>query len=105
MALNKEIWLSTIVENFYPDDSFAAKSIDDSPFVSNKTVHIPNAGKPSSVVINRKKKPAEINEREDKELTYDIDELTTSATACLPTTASSCRRQQPRTCSISGQAP
>lgn len=77
MALNKEIWLSTIVENFYPDDSFAAKSIDDSPFVSNKTVHIPNAGKPSSVVINRKKKPAEINEREDKELTYDIDELTT----------------------------
>lgn len=55
MALNKEIWLSTIVENFYPDDSFAAKSIDDSPFVSNKTVHIPNAGKPSSVVINRKK--------------------------------------------------
>lgn len=77
MALNKEIWLSTLVENFYPDDSFAAKSIDDSPFVNNKTVHVPNAGKPSSVVINRAEKPAKINEREDKELTYDIDELTT----------------------------
>lgn len=77
MALNKEIWLSTIVENFYPDNSFAAKSIDDSAFVNNKTVHIPNAGKPSSVEINRKEKPAKINEREDNELTYDIDELTT----------------------------
>ena len=77
MALNKEIWLSTIVENFYPDNSFAAKSIDDSAFVNNKTVHIPNAGKPSSVEINRKEKPAKINEREDNELTYNIDELTT----------------------------
>lgn len=77
MALNKQIWLSTIVENFYPDNSFAAKSVDDSAFVSNKTVHIPNAGKPSSVKINRTTKPATISEREDHELTYDIDELTT----------------------------
>lgn len=77
MALNKEIWLNTIVENFYPDDSFMAKSIDDSAFVNNHTVHIPNAGKPSSVVINRSEKPAQVKEREDKELTYDIDELTT----------------------------
>ena len=77
MALNKEIWLTTLVENFYPDNSFAAKSIDDSAFVSNHTVHIPNAGKPSNVVINRSSKPATINERTDNELTYDIDELTT----------------------------
>ena len=77
MALNKEIWLNTIVENFYPDNSFMAKSVDDSPFVNNKTVHIPNAGKPSSVAINRSEKPAKISEREDNELTYNIDELTT----------------------------
>ena len=77
MALNKEIWLSSIVENFYPDNSFMAKSVDDSPFVINKTVHIPNAGKPSSVVVNRSEKPAKISERQDNELTYDIDELTT----------------------------
>ena len=69
MALNRQIWLSTIVENFYPDNSFMAKSIDDSEFVDNKTVHIPNAGKPSSVVINRSEKPAKINERTDNDLT------------------------------------
>ena len=115
MALNREIWINTITENFYPDNSFMAKSIDDSAFVNNKTVHIPNAGKPSSVVINRSEKPAKIKEREDNELTYNIDELTTSpmwtrwnspttnATAFFPTTASSCKRQQHRTCSTSGQ--
>ena len=78
MALNKEIWLNTIQENFYPDDSFASKSVDDSSFVTNKTVHIPNAGKPSGVEVNRKEKPAKISERTDQDLTYDIDELTSN---------------------------
>ncbi len=78
MALNKQIWLSTIQENFYPNDSFAAHSVDDSAFVTYKTVHVPNAGAPSGVVINRTTKPATVNQRTDNELTYDIDELTTN---------------------------
>lgn len=78
MALNKQIWLNTIVENFYPDNSFASKSIDDSTFVSYKTVHIPNAGSASGVEINRTKKPASVSQRTDNELTYDMDELTTN---------------------------
>lgn len=78
MALNKEIWINSIQENFYPDDSFASKSVDDSSFVTNHTVHIPNAGKPSGVEVNRTKKPAEISERTDQDLTYDIDELTSN---------------------------
>lgn len=78
MALNKQVWLNTIVENFFPDNSFATKSIDDSIFVNNKTVHIPNAGAPSGVVINRTQKPASVNQRADQDLTYDMDELTTN---------------------------
>lgn len=78
MALNKQIWLSTIQENFYPNNSFAVHSVDDSAFVSYKTVHVPNAGAPSGVVINRTTKPATVNQRTDNELTYDIDELTTN---------------------------
>lgn len=78
MALNKQVWLNTIVENFFPDNSFATKSIDDSIFVSNKTVHIPNAGAPSGVEINRTQKPASVNQRTDQDLTYDMDELTTN---------------------------
>ena len=78
MALNKQVWLNTIVENFFPDNSFATKSIDDSVFVSNKAVHIPNAGAPSGVEINRTQKPASVNQRTDQDLTYDMDELTTN---------------------------
>ena len=77
MALNKQVWLKTIVENLFPDNSFAIKSIDDSIFVDNKTVHIPNAGAPSNVVINRSTKPASVSQRTDNDLTYDLDELTT----------------------------
>ena len=78
MALNKQIWLNTIEENFYPNNSFAAHSVDDSAFVSYKTVHVPNAGAPSGVEVNRTKKPASVETRTDNELTYDIDELTTN---------------------------
>lgn len=77
MALNKEIWLSAIVENLYPDNSFATKSVDDSAFVVNRKVHIPNAGAPSNVVTNRTEKPAKVSQRTDNELTYEMDELTT----------------------------
>ena len=75
MALNKEVWLNTIVENFFPDNSFASKSVDDSAFVDNKTVHVPNAGTPSGVVINRTTLPATVSRRTDYDLDYDIDEL------------------------------
>lgn len=78
MALNKQVWLNTIVENFFPDNSFATKSIDDSLFVSNKTVHIPNAGAPSGVEINRTEKPASVKQRTDQDLEYSMDELTTN---------------------------
>lgn len=77
MALNKEIWQSDIVENFYPDNSFASKSVDDSVFVENRKVHIPNAGAPSNVERNRTQKPATTKQRTDNDLEYDMDELTT----------------------------
>lgn len=77
MALNKEVWQSAIIDNLFADDSFAAKSVDDSAFIDNKTVHIPNAGAPSGVKTNRTAKPATITTRTDNDLTYNMDELTT----------------------------
>lgn len=78
MALNKQVWLNTIVENLFPDNSFATKSVDDSIFVDNRTVHVPNAGAPSGVETNRTEKPATVSQRADQDLTYDMDELTTN---------------------------
>ena len=77
MALNISIWQNTLVENFYPDNGFASKSVDDSAFVSAHKVIIPNAGAPSKVQKNRTVKPASVNQRTDNDLEYEIDELTT----------------------------
>lgn len=77
MALQVQIWQKDIVENLYPDNGFAVKSVDDSAYVNAKKVHIPNAGKPSAVAVNRTQKPATATERTDNDLEYDIDELTT----------------------------
>lgn len=77
MALNISIWQNALVENFYPDNSFASKSVDDSAFVHAHKVIIPNAGAPSKVQKNRTVKPATVNQRTDHDLEYEIDELTT----------------------------
>ena len=77
MALNISIWQATLVENFYPDNGFASKSVDDSAYIKAKKVIIPNAGAPSKVQKNRTVKPATVNQRTDNDLEYVIDELTT----------------------------
>lgn len=77
MAVNKEIWIADLQENFFPDDSFVSKSVDDSVYVDNRKVHIPNAGTPSKVEKNRPSLPATIKTRTDVDLEYEIDEYTT----------------------------
>ena len=72
MALNKEIWINDIVENFWPDDSFVTKSRDHSAFVEGKTVHVPNAGTPAAVTKNLNSFPATIGSRTDTDLSYTI---------------------------------
>ena len=45
MALQKEIWLNSIVEGLFADNSFLSKSFSADAFVyAGKSVHIPNAG-------------------------------------------------------------
>ncbi|MBR4199245.1 MAG: hypothetical protein IKQ94_10800 [Bacteroidales bacterium] len=72
MALNKEIWVNDIVENFFPDDSFVKKSRDHSAFVEGKTVHVPNAGSPAQVTKNLNSFPATVGSRTDNDLSYDM---------------------------------
>ena len=78
IALQKEIWMSAIVERLFADDSFLSKAFNADEFVkAGKTVHIPNAGSPSNVVKNRKNFPAMVKHRDDVDLTFDLDEFTT----------------------------
>lgn len=78
MALQTQIWINSIVELLFADNTFAARSIDHSAFVTDKTVHVPNAGSAPSVVKNRSVFPATAAQREDYDLTYDINEYSTN---------------------------
>lgn len=79
MAIQKEIWMNTIVEGLFADNSFLSKAINADEFVNmGKVVHIPNAGAASGVVKNRTTYPATVNTREDLDLTYNLDEFTTN---------------------------
>jgi hypothetical protein len=77
MALQKEIWINSIIEGLFADNSFAARSVDHSGFVNNITVHVPNAGSPPAVVKGRSTFPATVTSRDDVDLTYNIEEYTT----------------------------
>lgn len=76
MALQVEIWIKSIIEGLFANNTFAARSVDHSEFVDNKTVHVPNAGAAPNVEKNRTVYPATVTEREDVDLTYSIDEFT-----------------------------
>jgi hypothetical protein len=77
MALQKEIWINSIVEGLFAENSFAARSVDHSGFVNNITVHVPNAGAAPGVVKGRAAFPAAVSSRTDVDLTYGIEEYTT----------------------------
>lgn len=77
MAIQKEIWMSTIVEGLFADNSFLSKAINADEFVKEgKIVHIPNAGAASKTEKNRTNLPAQVKKRTDKDLTFNLDEFT-----------------------------
>ncbi|HBL73829.1 MAG TPA: hypothetical protein DD458_01245 [Prolixibacteraceae bacterium] len=77
MAVQKEIWMSSLVEQLFANNSFMSKAFNADEFVTNKTCHIPNAGVASNVEKNRKSFPATVKTRADVDLTFDLDEYTT----------------------------
>lgn len=78
MAIQRELWQNTIVEGLFADNSFMSKAVNDDMYVNmGKKVHIPNAGAPSKVEVNRTTKPATSKERTDVDVEYELDELTT----------------------------
>lgn len=78
MAIQKEIWMNSIVEGLFADNTFLSKAFNADEFVNQgKTVHIPNAGVPSNVVKNRSEFPATVNQRTDIDLTFNLDNYST----------------------------
>lgn len=79
MAIQKEIWVNSIIEGLFADNSFLSKAFSADEFVNaGKTVHIPNAGVASGVVKNRSAFPATVSQRTDVDLTFTLDNYSTN---------------------------
>ena len=79
MSVRKEIWERDIVEGLFAENSFLSRAVNDDMYVNEgKKVHIPNAGAPSGVEVNRSSLPATVYQRTDQDVEYTLDELTTN---------------------------
>lgn len=77
MPLQTEVWIQSIQPNLFRDNSFAARSLNDSAFVEDKIVHLPQAGSRPGVEVDRPTVPAVIGQRTDDEAMYALREHTT----------------------------
>jgi hypothetical protein len=74
MALDKELWLTTIQEQLFKSDEFLnVVGLDHGSYVDNITVHIPQAGSNPTISKNLTSFPAPIGSRTDADLTYNMD--------------------------------
>jgi hypothetical protein len=78
--VNTEVWAADIAANLFPNNSFLARAIDDSMWVSNKTVNRAQSGAVPNVVRNRSSVPATATKRTDTNASYDISEFTSDPT-------------------------
>lgn len=81
MAVQTEVWENMIAENLFKDYQWVKRAKDRSSFVlNNVVVHIPQAGAKPSASKNREVYPLPIVKRNDTDVTYPIDEISTEAT-------------------------
>ena len=77
MAINKEVWINQIKENFYPDDSFLQKAVNYDEFVDNDRLHVPISGLDPEVLVNNTTYPIRTVERTDTDSEIVLDKFET----------------------------
>lgn len=77
MALQKEIWVNQLQENFYPNSSFLNFARDFSNLVEYDAINIAEAGVDPEVLINNNTYPIKITQRVDKNHRIELDKFET----------------------------
>ena len=73
MAVNKEIWLPSIQENLFKGFELLRQvASDDSAYVQNYKVHVPNAAAAPSVSRANSTYPVAVTERSDTDVDYSL---------------------------------
>lgn len=81
MAVQTEVWENFIADNLFKDYAWVKRAKDRTGFViGNAVVHIPQAGAKPTAVKNRENYPIPVVKRNDSDVTYAIDEISTETT-------------------------
>ena len=81
MAIQNEIWVKYILDRLYKDNKFLQFAFNEDQYViGGAIVHIPQPGSAPAVVKNRSSFPAAAVQRTDTDITYVLDEYTTTPT-------------------------
>jgi hypothetical protein len=78
--LNKEVWVSQLMEKFYPDSSFLSHVKDFSGLVDNDAINIAEAGLDPDVLINNTTYPIATVQRIDTSIRIELDKFETENT-------------------------
>jgi hypothetical protein len=76
----REIWISQIMEKFYPNNSFLNRAQDMDGDVNNNTINLADAGIDPNVLVNNTSYPVAIVERDDAALALGLKYLDTENT-------------------------
>lgn len=72
-GVNKEIWISDIMEGFYPAGEWLARAVDMSAWVEFNTINLTEAGVDPNVLINNTTYPVATAQRVDANLPLPLD--------------------------------
>lgn len=74
-GVNKEIWIDTIMEGFYPTADWLNGVVDMSAFVENNTINLADAGVDPNVLINNTSFPIAVAARTDAAIAIALETL------------------------------
>lgn len=77
MAIQTEVWATSIQDVLFQNQDFISNSVDHSAFVKDSIVHLPQAGAAPGVAVNRAVFPAVITERTDTLKDYSLRSVST----------------------------
>lgn len=75
----KTAFLTTVQEQLFAKNEFILASVNDDPYVTNKTVERPQAGSTPDITVDRANYPMPVETRIDDKLSYNLHKYDTGA--------------------------
>ena len=80
MAIEKQIWISILMEGFYPDRTFLTRSVDMTPMVEYNKINLAEAGVAPEVLVDNTDYPVPTASRKDTALELPLHTFDTKNT-------------------------